>query len=162
MKQLLVALTVLATTFANAQSPVGIFQTAADIGNPKNPGSTQFDATSQSYAIKGAGYNVWFNRDEFHYAYNKIKGDFILTANFELKGQGKHAHRKVGWMVRNSAEPESSHTSAVIHGDGLTRSGRSNRFSQNKNRCHPARTRRQEPDHARRGVGRTVANRRFT
>jgi hypothetical protein len=64
--------------------PVGIFQQHADIGNPKIKGSTNYNSGDQSYNIKGAGYNVWFGRDEFQYAYNKVKGDFILTANFKL------------------------------------------------------------------------------
>jgi Tol biopolymer transport system component len=101
------------------QTPVGVFQTSADIGNPKIAGSSRYDDKKQEYTIKGAGSNVWFNRDEFHYMYNKIKGDFILTANFEFIGAGKNPHRKVGWMVRSSAEPESAHASAVVHGDGL-------------------------------------------
>lgn len=112
-------LTCLLATPAFCQTSTGIFQTVADIGNPKNAGATSYNPSDQSYSMKGSGYNVWFNRDEFQYAYNKIKGDFILTANLELKGDGTNAHRKIGWMVRHSAEPESAHASAVIHGDGL-------------------------------------------
>jgi TolB protein len=119
MKQLLLLSTLAICLTASGQSPVGIFQTTADIGSPKNAGSTVYDETTQSYTMKGAGYNVWFNRDEFQYAYNKIKGDFILTANVELRGSGKPNHRKVGWMVRYNDTPESAHASATLHGDGL-------------------------------------------
>jgi TolB protein len=119
MKSLLLASIMTASFSAAAQSTVGIFQNTGDIGNPKNAGSTTFDPATQSYTMKAAGYNVWFNRDEFQYAYNKIKGDFILTANFALQGEGKNPHRKVGWMVRHGADPEAAHASAVIHGDGL-------------------------------------------
>lgn len=104
---------------AAAQNPVGIFQSAADIGNPKNAGSTRYDEKTQEYFIKGAGGNIWFNRDEFHFLNNKMKGDFILTANFELLGVGKNPHRKVGWMIRSSADADAAHASAVVHGDGL-------------------------------------------
>lgn len=119
MKQIFASLTLFLSTLSLAQNPVGIFQSATDIGNPKNTGSTVYDATTQTYVMKGSGYNVWFNRDEFQFAYNKIKGDFILTANFSLTGKGTDPHRKIGWMVRHSAEPEAAHASAVIHGDGL-------------------------------------------
>lgn len=100
--------------------PIGIFQQATDVGNPAKQGSSTYDPVNQVYAIKGAGYNIWFERDEFHYLYNSIKGDFILTANFEFVGDGVDAHRKFGWMIRESLDEEASHISAVVHGDGLT------------------------------------------
>ena len=101
-------------------SPVGVFQFHTDIGNPKNKGSVDYDPLLQSYKLKGSGYNIWFNRDEFHYAYNTLKGDFILTANFEFKDSGSHAHRKIGWMLRESLEDNAAHVSVTAHGDGLT------------------------------------------
>jgi Tol biopolymer transport system component len=101
-------------------NPTGIFSAQTDVGHPKKRGSVQYDAGSQTYTLKGAGYNIWFNRDEFQYAYKKLKGDFILTANFEFVGQGSNHHRKIGWMVRAAADAEAIHMSAVSHGDGLT------------------------------------------
>ena len=98
----------------------GIFQTSSDIGNPKKTGSSIYNNEDQSYTLKGGGYNIWLERDEFRYLYNKIKGDFILTANFEFVGKGTELHRKTGWMVRESADEKSPHISATLHGDGLT------------------------------------------
>ena len=103
-----------------AHDRVGVFENHADIGSPKLPGSAAFIEPEQSYILKGSGYNIWFERDEFHFAYNKIKGDFILTANFEFIGNGSNAHRKIGWMVRESTDKAAAHISAVAHGDGLT------------------------------------------
>ena len=121
MKFTLLAVTQLTGLFAIAQSnPVGIFQNHADIGNPKIKGSVTYNTNDQSYNFKGGGYNIWFNRDEFHYAYNKIKGDFILTANVKLVGESKEGHRKIGWMIRASEQEDAAHMSAVVHGDGLT------------------------------------------
>src|ERR1700744_5807307 len=91
-----------------ASAQVGIFQTSADIGNPKNAGSSSYDEKTQAYSIKGSGSDIWFNSDEFHYTYNKIKGDFILTANFEFTGTCTNGHRKTGWMVRSSADANAS------------------------------------------------------
>lgn len=107
------------TTMAQS-NPVGIFQNHADIGNPKIKGAVSYNADMQSYDIKSGGYNIWFNRDEFHYAYSKVKGDFILTANVKLLGEGKEGHRKIGWMVRASEQDDAAHMSATVHGDGLT------------------------------------------
>ena len=121
MKFLLFAATILTGASIMAQSNmVGIFQNHADIGNPKVKGSAAYEENMQSYSLKGGGYNIWFNRDEFHYAYNKVKGDFILTANVKLLGEGKEAHRKIGWMIRASEQEDAAHISAVLHGDGLT------------------------------------------
>lgn len=105
----------------HAQSnSIGIFEKSEDIGNPKIKGSVAFDGQTQAYTLKGSGYNIWFNRDEFRYVYKKIKGDFIATANFAFSGQGKDPHRKTGWMLRQSTEEDAAHYSAVAHGDGLT------------------------------------------
>ncbi|HEY9048957.1 MAG TPA: hypothetical protein VIN08_23820, partial [Ohtaekwangia sp.] len=103
-----------------AQSPVGVFDTHADIGAPKIAGDALYNSTDQQYTLKGAGYNIWFGRDEFHYLYKKLKGDFILTANFKFEGTGTDPHRKVGWMLRASADDNAPHISATLHGDGLT------------------------------------------
>jgi TolB protein len=104
-----------ATSFSQ---PAGDFAFTSDIGSPAIKGSTTFDRNTQTYRIQAAGYNIWFNRDEFHYAYNNVKGDFIYTASFALDTSGD-LHRKTGWMVRASRDSQSAHISAVLHGDGL-------------------------------------------
>jgi TolB protein len=105
-----------------AQTRVGIFDHHADIGNPKNAGTTLYDEASQTYTIRGSGYNIWFNRDEFQYAYKKIGGDFILTANFAFNGatKGSDGHRKIGWMIRESVDEGAACSNACMHIDGLT------------------------------------------
>ena len=116
----MLAQVILGSAFAG-NNPVGIFEDHTDVGNPKHAGTRAvYDESSQTYTLKGAGYNIWFERDEFHYAYKKIKGDFILTANFAFVGKGIDPHRKIGWMVRESLDDNASHISAVVHGDGLT------------------------------------------
>ncbi|HTE27468.1 TolB family protein [Flavitalea sp.] len=103
-----------------SQNPVGVFDNHADIGHPKKTGSAQYDQATQTYDIKGGGSNIWFNRDEFHFLYKKIKGDFILTADFEFTGDTSNSvgHRKIGWMVRESTDEGAASMNAVIHIDG--------------------------------------------
>src|SRR5258708_4205305 len=72
-------LSALAVCSAQAQHAVGIFENSIDIGNPKVSGSAGYDESTQSYTIKGGGSNIWFNRDEFHFVYKRLKGDFIVT-----------------------------------------------------------------------------------
>jgi len=103
-----------------SQSPAGIFENHQDIGNPKKSGTTAYNVNNQEYTLSGSGYNIWFGRDEFHYTYKKLKGDFILTANFQFIGVGADPHRKIGWMVRSSLDDNATHVSATLHGDGMT------------------------------------------
>lgn len=105
----------------SAQNPIGIFDGHADIGNPKLAGSANYDAASQHYSLTGAGSNIWFNRDEFHFVYKKMKGDFILTADFAFTGDtgGAVGHRKIGWMIRESLDEGAASANACAHIDGL-------------------------------------------
>jgi TolB protein len=103
------------------QGSIGIFDGQLDVGTNTKPGSGTYLPQSQQYVISGAGYNIWFDHDEFHYVYKKIKGDFILYTRAEFVGwNGVEQHRKVGWMVRKSLEGNSAQINAVEHGDGLT------------------------------------------
>ncbi len=121
MKIKLIIIFLLFACFISAQDiQTGIFQRSSDIGNPKLKGSGYYNKINQEYLLKGGGYNIWFERDEFHYLYNKIKGDFIITANFEFTGEGKNPHRKTGIMIRESEDGNAAHISATLHGDGLT------------------------------------------
>jgi len=97
-----------------------LFTESQDVGSPDVKGESSFDEVDQVYTIRGAGYNIWFERDEFQFNYRKISGDFILTGNFGFEGKGVDPHRKIGWMVRESADERAAHVSATLHGDGLT------------------------------------------
>ena len=101
------------------ENPIGVFQYNTDIGNPKLSGSATYDSATQTYTIKGAGYNIWGQRDEHRYLYNKLKGDFIVTANFEFEGDNE-VHRKIGWMTRASEDDNAVMVGGFLHGDGLT------------------------------------------
>lgn len=105
-----------------AQHSIGIFDDHADIGNPKLKGNASYDASTQTYNLTGAGSNIWFNRDEFHFLYKKISGDFILTADFDFTGDTAKAagHRKIGWMIRESLDEGAASMNACKHIDGLT------------------------------------------
>ena len=109
------------STALHAQTDtLGLFTHHQDIGQPKNAGSAKYDKVTHTYTLKGSGYNIWFNRDEFQFLYKTIKGDFTATANFQFKGDKGNNHRKVGWMLRASTHESDIQVSAVEHGDGLT------------------------------------------
>jgi len=106
---------------APAQSnSLGQFESHSDIGAPKLAGSASYDSARQDYAISGAGSNMWFRGDQFHFAWKKMNGDFILRTRVEFIGKGVNAHRKVGWMVRPNLESDAPYADCAEHGDGLT------------------------------------------
>jgi TolB protein len=99
--------------------PVGVFTHHEDVGAVKIPGAAVYDAGAQQYTLQASGANMWLGKDEFHFAWKKIKGDFILQARVAFVGKGVEAHRKVGLMARSTLDAASPHVNVARHGDGL-------------------------------------------
>ncbi len=99
---------------------IGVFDGHNDVGEILQPGSAAYDGSSETYELSGSGTNIWFTHDDFHYAWKKMRGDFILQAKGTLVGKGAELHRKFGWMVRQNLDSTSSMVAATVHGDGLT------------------------------------------
>src|SRR5215471_18034559 len=116
---ILLAATLCAFAFAQ-QKPVGQFESHEDVGGVATPGSVVFDAEKQSYTVSASGTNMWASKDEFHYVWRRMKGNFILRARTEFVGKGVDPHRKIGWIIRPTLETDAPHVNASLHGDGLT------------------------------------------
>ena len=99
---------------------LGDFDGQTDVGSPKLPGATTYDVGRQEYTISGAGTNMWFGADQFHFAWKKLKDDFILRTRVEFIGRGSVEHRKAGWLVRPNLEPDAPYADCAEHGSGLT------------------------------------------
>ncbi|MSU60856.1 MAG: biopolymer transporter TolR [Pedosphaera sp.] len=111
----------LTTLAASAQgASLGQFDDHGDIGSPKLTGSATYNAVSQEYSITAGGVNMWANRDEFHFLWKRMRGDFILQARVEFISKGVDPHRKLGWIVRSNLDTDSPYADATTHGDGLT------------------------------------------
>ena len=116
-----IMLVVVIPQIANAQSKtLGVFEQHSDVGAVKTPGEVKYDSNRQEYTISGSGTNMWQGTDEFHFVWKRMKGNFILSTRARFIGKGVDPHRKVGWIIRKSLEPNSPHVTAVIHGDGRT------------------------------------------
>jgi TolB protein len=102
------------------EKKLGVFQGRNDVGSPARAGNAVYDPEKQEYVVEGAGSNMWANRDEFQFVWKQLKGDFILTSTAAFIGKGVEQHRKIGWIVRSSMDPDSAQASVVLHGDGLT------------------------------------------
>lgn len=107
-------------TPAFSQQSIGDFDGQVDIGAVKHAGSCSFDPAVGKYEVAGSGTNIWFHEDEFRFVYSRLKGDFILSARGRFLGDGGDPHRKLGWMIRQSLEPDAPYVDAAVHGEGLT------------------------------------------
>jgi len=108
------------TSSVTAQTNLGLFDNNCDVGNCKNQGFAHYNPDEQNYTIGGSGTNMWAEKDEFHYLWTTIQGDFILRAEIQFMGEGVDPHRKAGWIVKNDLNSETKHVNASVHGDGLT------------------------------------------
>jgi TolB protein len=102
------------------ERPLGLFERAVDVGDPKIAGATTYDASKQEYTLAGAGANMRADRDEFHFLYKRLKGDFVVQARARFLTVGGDPHKKFGWIVRSDLELNSPHVNVSIHGEGLT------------------------------------------
>lgn len=107
------------SSVARAQTPIGIFDAQTDVGRAGRAGSASYDAGRQAYQIAGSGQNMWNDHDDFHFVWKRLTGNFILSTRARLLGAGVEPHRKLGWTIRPSLEPNSPHVTAALHGDGL-------------------------------------------
>jgi hypothetical protein len=99
---------------------VGQFDGHVDVGNVGAAGSAVSDPERQTYTITGSGANMWAGKDEFHFVWKRMTGNFIVRARAEFIGKGVEPHRKIGWIVRSTLDTDSPHVNAALHGDGLT------------------------------------------
>ena len=97
---------------------VGLFDDHTDIGPVRVPGGASFDG--ERYTVSGSGYNMWFDRDEFHFLWKRVEGDVALEAVIDFPEMGVDPHRKACLVVRQSLEPDSAYADIAVHGDGLT------------------------------------------
>jgi Tol biopolymer transport system component len=109
-----------ATGIPAGEAALGDFVAHGDVGSPKLGGSASYNAVSGDYHLSAAGLNMWAKRDEFHFVWKRLRGDFILQARVEFLGAGTDHHRKMGFIVRGSLDDDSPYADVAVHGDGLT------------------------------------------
>jgi len=115
----LIALVTVCPSPARGQA-LGVFDGHTDVGNPALAGDASYDSERQEYTVSGSGYNIWFDHDEFHFVWKRLRGDFVVRTSARFVGEGVDPHRKLGWMVRSGLDSNATHVNAVVHGDGLT------------------------------------------
>src|SRR6266542_1682777 len=81
------ALALALSAAAAPDRPVGQFEGHGDIGSPRLSGSAAYNAVSQEYTLTSAGLNMWAARDEFHFVWKRMTGDFILRSEERRVGK---------------------------------------------------------------------------
>ena len=106
-------------TTLTAQAGLGVFDAQADVGRVRHAGTTSYDPQRQEYVIAGAGQNMWGDRDDFHFVWKRLSGNFTLLTRARFIGAGVEEHRKIGWTIRPTLASNGVHVTAALHGNGL-------------------------------------------
>lgn len=77
-----------------------------DIGSVGAAGS--FTETAGGFTVNGSGADIWYNADEFRYAFQAVQGDFMLTARV-VNMDNTAGWAKAGVMMRESLAADSKH-----------------------------------------------------
>jgi hypothetical protein len=104
------------TTF---DTPIGVFQGQSDIGSAVVPGRASYDAATKQYTVTSAGYNIWYQRDEFRFLWKKMSGDVSLAADGAFPDAGGYSDRKVVLAIRQSLDDDSMEAMIGEHGTGM-------------------------------------------
>lgn len=100
-------------------TPIGVFQGQSDIGSALVPASASYDAATKQYTINSAGYNIWYNRDEFRFLWKKMSGDVSLAANVSFPVPQRPFDRKVVLIIRQDLDDDAKEVMAGEHGTGM-------------------------------------------
>jgi hypothetical protein len=99
--------------------PIGIFKGQSDVGAAVVPGSSSFNHATMQYTIVSAGYNVWYQRDEFRFLWEKMSGDVSLAADISFPDTAGYDDRKAFVIIRQSLDDDSKEAVVALHGGGL-------------------------------------------
>ena len=103
----------------NYDTPIGVFDGQSDVGAALVPGSASYSAATGQYTITSAGYNIWYNRDEFRYLWKKMSGDVSMAADVTFSDPNGYGDRKVVLVIRQSLDDDSKEAMIGEHGVGM-------------------------------------------
>jgi len=98
---------------------IGIFQGQSDVGAALVPGSSNYSSRTGAYTIVSAGYNIWYQRDEFRYVWKQMSGDVSLAADVAFPDSAGYDDRKAVLVIRQGLEDDAKEAVVALHGGGL-------------------------------------------
>jgi hypothetical protein len=99
--------------------PLGIFQGQSDVGGTLVEGSSSYSSRGRAYMIVSAGYNIWYQRDEFRYVWKRMSGDVSLAADVAFPDTAGYNDRKAVLVIRQGLEDDAKEAVVALHGAGL-------------------------------------------
>ena len=81
-------------------------------------GEVAVSETGGKITLTGAGADIWYDSDEFTFAYKTLTGDGTLIARVVSNGTGTNEWAKGGVMIRDSLNGGSNHAVMAITGGG--------------------------------------------
>ena len=101
---------------------LGIFEGQTDVGKVIPAGKLSYSASTGTYTVSAAGWDLWAKEDGFHYVWKKLSGDLSLTADIDFPVKiGEHSpNRKAVLMVRQSLDADDAYVDVAQHGSGMT------------------------------------------
>lgn len=104
--------------FVSVEPPVepvkiGVFNNSVDLGELQAKGQSVYNASGQTYTLRGTGTGISAGSDEAHFLWKAIQGDFILRAEVDPALEPDEGV-SFGWSVRNNISAEAAMVSAVV------------------------------------------------
>lgn len=99
--------------------PLGVFQGQSDVGGALVAGSSGYDSRTGAYTIISAGYNIWYQRDEFRYVWRRMSGDVSLAADVDFPDTAGYNDRKAVLVIRQNLDDDGKEAVVALHGAGL-------------------------------------------
>ncbi|MDG2166782.1 MAG: hypothetical protein P8L44_02505 [Opitutales bacterium] len=104
---------------SHSSNKLGIFSNWSEVGDTGQSGGAFFNSAEEAYYLRGAGHNIWSNKDGFGFLWKEVSGDITMEGSVTIIHLSKAPHRKAGWMIRSSLDPNAAHVTCALHGDGL-------------------------------------------
>ncbi|HEY4989015.1 MAG TPA: hypothetical protein VII09_04370 [Opitutaceae bacterium] len=108
-----------ATRNLDVPARIGLFEGMSDVGGALVEGGAAYDDATGRYALTSAGYNIWYNRDEFRYLWKKMSGDVSLAATVSFPNPNGYGDRKAVLIFRQDLDDDSKEAMVALHGAGL-------------------------------------------
>lgn len=103
----------------NFDTPLGVFDGQSDIGAALAEGSGSYGEGARQYSVRSAGYNIWYQRDEFRFVWKKMAGDASLAADVTFPNAEGYGDRKAVLVIRQDLNDDAKEAMIGEHGEGM-------------------------------------------
>jgi regulation of enolase protein 1 (concanavalin A-like superfamily) len=84
-----------------------------DVGSVGKIGDATYDASTQTYSVKGAGADIWGAADAFHFVWRRMSGDGVVVARV-ASVPNVNAWTKAGVMIRETLDANAANALMLV------------------------------------------------